>query len=68
MKTYPSKARKKPAKRPLGFYRGQIWMAPDFDAPMEFIETSEGMELVPETASSVKKKGKGRKSTKSLRP
>lgn len=25
---------KKGGKRPLGFYRGQIWMADDFDAPL----------------------------------
>jgi prevent-host-death family protein len=25
---------KKQGKRPLGFYRGQIWMADDFDAPL----------------------------------
>jgi prevent-host-death family protein len=24
----------KKGKRPLGFYRGQIWMADDFDAPL----------------------------------
>jgi prevent-host-death family protein len=24
----------KQGKRPLGFYRGQIWMADDFDAPL----------------------------------
>ena len=24
----------KGGKRPLGFYRGQIWMADDFDAPL----------------------------------
>ena len=25
---------KKKGKRPLGFYRGQIWMSDDFDAPL----------------------------------
>jgi len=24
----------KPSKRPLGLYRGQIWIADDFDAPL----------------------------------
>jgi hypothetical protein len=29
------KSSKKPDKRPLGLFRGEIWMAPDFDAPLD---------------------------------
>ncbi|MGQ0674580.1 MAG: type II toxin-antitoxin system Phd/YefM family antitoxin [Rhodospirillales bacterium] len=32
-----------PGKRPLGLYRGQIWVAPDFDeTPEELIAAFEG--------------------------
>jgi hypothetical protein len=54
----PSKSRKNPAKRPLGLYRDQIWMAPDFDAPMKFVEVNGDMLLVPDRARATKKKGK----------
>ncbi len=31
----------KPKKRPTGIYRGKIWMAPDWDAPMTDEELAE---------------------------
>jgi len=40
MRKSSSKTAKESTKRPLGLYRGQIWMAPDFNAPMEFIEVN----------------------------
>jgi hypothetical protein len=43
-----SKPRKNPLKRPLGLYRGQIWMSPDFNDPWELVETADGWELRPE--------------------
>ncbi len=52
---------KSSTKRPLGLYRGQIWMAPDFDAPMEFIEVNGEMLLVPERSSATKKKSKSKR-------
>jgi len=48
MKKSSSKAARKPTKRPLGLYRGQIWMAPDFNAPLELVEASGEMGLMPE--------------------
>jgi prevent-host-death family protein len=37
-------------KRPLGFYKGQIWMADDFDAPLpdDILAGFLGEELPPE--------------------
>jgi hypothetical protein len=29
------------SRRPLGLYRGQIWIAPDFDAPLMLVEDPE---------------------------
>jgi hypothetical protein len=59
-----SKSTQTSTKRPLGLYRGQIWMAPDFDAPMEFIEVDGDMVLVPERSSISKKKDKRLKSAR----
>ena len=39
-------------------------MAPDFDAPMEFIEVDGDIVLVPERSSVSKKKGKRLKSAR----
>lgn len=61
---HSSKTRKNPRKRPLGFLRGEIWMAPDFDAPMKLVEDDEGrMALVPDSSSS-SPKNKARKSSR----
>ena len=48
----PKKSNSK--KRPLGFLRGQVWMAPDFDDPWELVETPEGWELRPENLNAAK--------------
>jgi len=62
---HSSKSRKNPRKRPLGLFRGEIWIAPDFDAPMELVEDDEGrMALVPATPSDTKKKVTARKSSR----
>jgi len=66
---HSSKSRKDPRKRPLGFLRGEIWMAPDFDAPMELVEDDEGrMALVPAIPSDTKKKATARKSSRKSKP
>jgi hypothetical protein len=49
-----------PAKRPLGLYRDQIGMAPDFDAPMELIESAKLRLLEAEVSRSRKRKAKPR--------
>jgi hypothetical protein len=36
---------KKRSKRPLGLYRGEIWIAPDFDAPLMLVDDPEAMRL-----------------------
>jgi len=64
MRKSSSKTAKESTKRPLGLYRGQIWMAPDFNAPMEFIEVNGEMLLVPERSSATKKKSKRLKSAR----
>jgi hypothetical protein len=62
-----SKSRKNPHKRPLGF-RGEIWIAPDFDAPMKLVEDDEGrMALVPDDSSSSPKTKTRKSSQKSKR-
>jgi|SoimicMinimDraft_5_1059733.scaffolds.fasta_scaffold96489_1 hypothetical protein len=61
MRKSSSKTAKESTKRPLGLYRGQIWMAPDFNAPMEFIEVNGEMLLVPERSSATKKKSKSKR-------
>ena len=48
-------------KRPLGFLRGQVWMAPDFDDPWELVETPEGWELRPENLNATKEPTKNTK-------
>jgi hypothetical protein len=63
MKTSPSKIRKKPIKRPLGLYRGQIWIADDFDGPLpdDFIAAFYGEETTeakPTKRASAKKRKK----------
>lgn len=61
MRKSSSKTAKESTKRPRGLYRGQIWMAPDFNAPMEFIEVNGEMLLVPERSSATKKKSKSKR-------
>jgi len=61
MRKSSSKTAKESTKRPLGLYRGQIWMAPDFNAPMEFIEVNGEMLLVPERSSATKKRVKSKR-------
>ena len=48
---------KKPSKRPLGLYRGQIWIAPDFDAPLMLVEDPEAKKLVTDKGNRAKKDG-----------
>jgi len=60
----PSKSHKNPAKRPLGLFRGEIWMAPDFDAPMELIESAKLSLLEAEASGGRKKKAKPRGAAK----
>jgi hypothetical protein len=43
-------------KRPLGFYRGKIWMAPDFDAPLMLVDDSEAKALTPESIAKKRNK------------
>jgi len=63
-----SKSRKNPHKRPLGLLRGEIWIAPDFDAPMKLVEDDEGrMALVPDDSSSSPKTKTRKSSQKSKR-
>jgi hypothetical protein len=40
------KSKKKPRKRELGFLRGKIWIADDFDAPLpdDILDAFEGRE------------------------
>jgi hypothetical protein len=49
------KPRKTVSKRPLGFLKGEIWMASDFSAPLEFIESSELLALRIESSKTAKK-------------
>lgn len=54
------------AKRPLGFARGEVWVADDFDAPLpdELLKEFYGgelPELEPETKSNKKPRAKARK-------
>jgi len=53
-----SKPNKDRGKCPLGLFRGEIWMAPDFDAPMELIESAKLSLLEAEASRSRKKKAK----------
>lgn len=46
---------KKPSKRPLGLYRGQIWIAPDFNAPLMLVEDPEAKRLVTDRGNRAKK-------------
>jgi len=46
---------RKTRKRPVGSYRGQIWMAPDFNAPLECIESSELLASPAESSKTAKK-------------
>jgi hypothetical protein len=61
MKKTSSRAAEQSTKRSLGLYHGQIWMAPDFDAPMKFVEVKGDMLLVPDRSRAIKKKGKRQK-------
>ena len=51
-----------PKKRPLGFARGEIWIADDFDAPLpdDLLKLFYGGEP-PKLESKSKKKGMGRR-------
>jgi hypothetical protein len=57
-----SKPRKNGNKRPLGLFRGQIWIAPDFDAPLELVETSELLALRSKNSKTTKRTIKKAKS------
>lgn len=50
-----SKPRKN-RKRPLGFLKGQIWMAADFNAPMKLVEDCEVTELAADKGVAKKKR------------
>jgi len=54
---HSSKSRKNPRKRPLGLYRGEIWMAPDFNAQMKLVDDCEVTELAADKGVA-KKEGK----------
>jgi hypothetical protein len=54
----------KHGKRPLGLFRGQIRMAPDFDAPMKLVEDIGETGLASENKNSPNKKTKVYKSGK----
>ena len=47
------KPRKKLSNRPLGFLKGEVWMAPDFNAPLP-TEILEGFGVEPEPDSTPK--------------
>lgn len=53
-----SKPNKDRGKRHLGLFRGEIWMAPDFDAPMELIESAKLSLLEAGASRNRKKKAK----------
>jgi hypothetical protein len=59
---------RKTGKRPLGLFRGEIWIAPDFDAPMELVESSKLAALEALKSGAPKKKAKVRRSGKKSRP
>jgi antitoxin (DNA-binding transcriptional repressor) of toxin-antitoxin stability system len=54
----------KEGKRPLGSMKGEIWMADDFNAPLELVESSKLAALTAEKAGTSKKKVKVRRPTK----
>jgi hypothetical protein len=58
---------RKTRKRPLGLFRGEIWIAPDFDAPMELVESSKLAALEALKSGAPKKKAKVRRSGKKSR-
>ncbi len=55
----------KTVKRPLGFARGEVWIADDFDAPLpdDLLKLFYGGEL-PEVVGSSKKKGKRKRAAR----
>jgi hypothetical protein len=59
---HSSKLRKNPRKRPLGFLRGEIWMAPDFDAPLMLVDDSEAKALTPDKIAAKKRNKKAQSS------
>lgn len=59
---------KESSKRPLGFLRGEIWMAPDFDAPLELVNSSKLAALEAEKSGAPKKTAKVRRSANKGRP
>jgi len=61
---HSSKSRKNPRKRPLGLYRGEIWMAPDFDAPMKLVDDCEVTELATDKNVATKRKKKKSQSSR----
>ena len=64
MKESSRKSAQKSTKRPLGLYGNQIWIAPDFDAPMELIESAELRLLEAEASRGRKKNAKRRGAAK----
>jgi hypothetical protein len=61
---HSSKSRKNPRKRPLGLYRGKIWIAPDFDAPLMLVEDPEAKALTPDKSVAKKRKKKKAQSSR----
>ena len=55
---------RKTSKRPLGLFRGQIWIAPDFDAPMKLVDDLGEIGLAAENKSTPNEKAKAQKSGK----
>jgi hypothetical protein len=49
---------KNPSRRPLGLYRGQIWIAPDFDAPLMLVKDPEAKRFVSDRGNRAKKANK----------
>jgi hypothetical protein len=57
-----SKIAEKSGKRPLGLFKGEIWISQDFSEPMELIESSELQALRLEATQATKKATKKGKS------
>ena len=59
-----SKSRKNLRKRPLGLFRGKIWIAPDFNVPMKLVDDYEAMESAPDKGVAKKRKKKKAQSSR----
>jgi hypothetical protein len=46
---------RKNGKRPLGLFRGEIWMSPDFNTPMMLVDDPEAKKLVQDKRNRTKK-------------